>query len=106
MTSAKLRVPAGTFDHASGGETFSPMQFGLVLMLPAFFVASIVPSLNVDDVSEKGSAALALCAIHASAATAAAAAARLISRFSNMADPPLLERSDTSTCVEQRSSTG
>ena len=52
MMSAKLFVPAGTFDHASGGDTLSPMQFGLALMLPAFLTASIVPSLKVDEVSE------------------------------------------------------
>src|SRR6476659_8534747 len=52
MISAKLFVPSGTFDHDSGGDTLSPMQFGLVLMLPAFLTASIAPSLKVDDVSE------------------------------------------------------
>src|SRR5829696_7545849 len=51
MTSAKLLVPAGTFVQLSGGEMFSPMQLGLVLMLPAFLTASIPPSLNVDEVS-------------------------------------------------------
>jgi hypothetical protein len=31
-------VPSGTFDQASGGEMFSPMQFGLLcLSLHAFF---------------------------------------------------------------------
>ena len=33
-------------------------------MLPAFFVASIVPSLNADDVNENGSAEIALWTMH------------------------------------------
>src|SRR5579862_8042672 len=52
MVSAKLLVPSGTFDHEKGGDTLSPMQFGLPLTLPAFLTASIVPSLKVADVSE------------------------------------------------------
>ena len=38
--SAKLLVPSGTFDQASGGEMFSPTQFGLrCLSLHAFLTA-------------------------------------------------------------------
>ena len=44
MTSAKLVVPAGTLVQDSGGETLSPTQFGLDLLEPAFFFASIWPS--------------------------------------------------------------
>jgi len=43
---------AGGSTKASGGETFSPMQFGFFGLLPAFFFWSIVPSLKADEVSE------------------------------------------------------
>ena len=49
MSSAKLLVPAGRFVQDSGGETFSPTQFGLLLLLPAFFVGQRPPSLNADE---------------------------------------------------------
>ena len=57
MTSAKLVVPAGTFVHARGGDTFSPTQFGLLLLSPAFFFASKAPSLKADEVIVNTSAA-------------------------------------------------
>jgi hypothetical protein len=47
---AKLLVSAGGFDHDSAGETFSPTQFGLLLMLPTYFLSRTVPSLNEGDV--------------------------------------------------------
>jgi hypothetical protein len=69
--SAKLLVSAGTLDQASGGETFSPLQFGLALLLPPFFAAIGVPSLKVDEVSVNGSAAKA-CPANSSAPAAIA----------------------------------
>ena len=60
MTSAKLVVPAGTLVHDSGGETFSPTQFGLLLSSPAFFFASMAPSLNEDEVIVNIACAFAL----------------------------------------------
>src|SRR5689334_13909997 len=46
---AKLLVPSGGLLQASAGETFSPTQFGLDLLLPAIFVASRSPSLKLVD---------------------------------------------------------
>src|SRR5271169_4954484 len=55
---AKLLVPSGTFDQASGGEMFSPTQFGvLCLSLHAFFVARAPLSGTADDDSVNTSAA-------------------------------------------------
>src|SRR5262245_20894064 len=54
---AKLLVSAGGFDQDSAGETLSPKQFGFDLILPTYFLSSIVPSLNDDDVVVNGSAA-------------------------------------------------
>jgi hypothetical protein len=71
MISAKLVVPAGAFDHANGGDTLSPTQFGLVLLAPAFFFASKVPSLKADEVIVNTSAAWALPASNSKAAPAA-----------------------------------
>src|SRR6516162_10875429 len=57
---AKLLVPSGTFDQASGGEMFSPTQFGvLCLSLQAFLVASVPLSWIAGEVSVSTSAALA-----------------------------------------------
>ena len=39
---AKLLIPSGAFDQASGGEILSPTQIGLLcLSLHAFFVAKV-----------------------------------------------------------------
>jgi hypothetical protein len=54
---AKLLVSGGGFDHDNAGETFSPTQFGLLLLLPTYFLSRTVPSLNEDDVIWNGSAA-------------------------------------------------
>jgi hypothetical protein len=50
---------AGVFFHVSWGDTFWPMQFGLVLMAPACLASIIVLSLKLDEVSVNGSAAKA-----------------------------------------------
>src|SRR4029078_5157447 len=70
MTSAKLVVPAGALLHENAGETLSPTQFGLVLLLPAICFGSKAPSLNDDELIVNTSAA---CAVPASSKTAAAA---------------------------------
>src|ERR1700730_1479284 len=58
---AKLLVPSGTFDQASGGEMFSPTQFGLLcLSLHAFFVARVPLSWIASEVSVNTSAARAI----------------------------------------------
>src|SRR6185369_15704366 len=58
--SAKLLVPSGGSVQASGGDTFSPTQFGLrCLSLPAFLIASSPLSLSADEVSVSTPAALA-----------------------------------------------
>src|SRR6185503_6951406 len=49
--SAKLRVLSGTLLHASGGETFWPVQFGFLAKLPAFFGCIIALSGLPGDVS-------------------------------------------------------
>src|SRR5262245_32917292 len=54
---AKLLVSAGAFDHDRAGDTLSPIQFGLFLRLPTYFLSSTAPSLNDDDVIVNGSAA-------------------------------------------------
>src|SRR3954447_2462797 len=71
MTSAKLVVPAGTLVQDSGGETLSPTQFGLDLLEPAFFFASIWPSLNEDEVIVNTACAFALWPLSVSATPAA-----------------------------------
>jgi hypothetical protein len=48
---AKLRVLSGTLVHASGGETFWPVQFGFLAKLPAFFGCIIELSGLPGDVS-------------------------------------------------------
>src|SRR5262249_19348591 len=59
--SAKLFVPSGTPDQASGGDTFSPTQFGVrCLSAHAFLTASVPLSCICDDVRVSTSAALAL----------------------------------------------
>src|SRR4249920_774075 len=50
---AKLRVLSGTLVHASGGETFWPVQFGFLAKLPAFFGCIIELSAMPGDVSRK-----------------------------------------------------
>ena len=42
-------MPSGGLVQDSAGETFSPTQFGLDLLLPANFVASRSPSLKLVD---------------------------------------------------------
>src|SRR5882724_4207060 len=55
--SAKLLVPSGTPDHASGGERFSPTQFGdRCLSLQAFLAASVPLSWICGEDSVSGSA--------------------------------------------------
>jgi hypothetical protein len=56
MISAKLFVSAGALAQFNGGDTFSPTQFGLALLAPAFLTASGVPSLKAGEVRENGSA--------------------------------------------------
>ena len=52
ITNAKLFVPAGTLDQAKGGDTFWPMQFGLALSAPAYFVANLpLSEKQADDFS-------------------------------------------------------
>src|SRR5579883_3433183 len=55
----KLRVFAGTFDHASAGETFSPPHIRIGSSAACLRV-SIPPSVKVDDVRVNGAAAAAL----------------------------------------------
>ena len=50
---AKLRVLSGTLVHASGGETFWPVQFGFLAKLPAFFGCIIELSGMPGDISRK-----------------------------------------------------
>src|SRR5215510_1443791 len=60
-TSAKLFVPSGTPDQASGGDTFSPTQFGVrCVSAHAFLTASVPLSCICGDVRVSTSAALAL----------------------------------------------
>src|SRR5690349_593549 len=61
---AKLLVPSGGLLQASAGETFSPTQFGLDLLFPAIFVASLSPSLKLVDDRVNTPCALALWAPH------------------------------------------
>src|SRR5262245_44659935 len=84
---AKLLVPSGGLLQDSAGETFSPTQFGLDLLLPAIFVASLSPSLKLVDDSVNTPCALALWAPHR--APKATVKAR-IEFFFNMALPFLL----------------
>src|ERR1043165_8984493 len=59
---AKLLVPSGGLLQDSAGETLSPTQLGLDLLLPAILVASRSPSLKLDDDSVNTPCALALWA--------------------------------------------
>src|SRR5580658_4790069 len=59
MMSAKLFVPSGGCDHPSGGEMFSPTQFGFDVSFPAYFLASTPLSLSAGDFSVRISAACA-----------------------------------------------
>src|SRR5690242_5117929 len=57
MIIAKLLVPSGAPDHASGGEIFSPTQFGLrCLSAQAFLTASWSLSFTAEEVSVSTSA--------------------------------------------------
>src|SRR5436190_18814215 len=59
-SSAKLLVPSGGLAQASGGDTFSPTQFGeRCLSLHAFLTASSPLSLSADEVSVSTPAAWA-----------------------------------------------
>src|SRR5262245_61671649 len=53
MSSARLVAFAGTLFHASGGETFSPTQFGFFGLFPAFFCASQPPSWKAEELIVK-----------------------------------------------------
>src|ERR1700684_1321853 len=80
MKIAKLLVPAGGWgalragglDQLSAGETFTPTQFGLVLLLPANFVANRSPSLKLGEVSVNAPCALAGETLQCARATAPA----------------------------------
>src|SRR5204863_9626909 len=61
---AKLLVPSGGLLQDSAGETFSPTQFGLDLLLPAIFVASRSPSLKLVDDNVNTPCAAAFWAPH------------------------------------------
>jgi hypothetical protein len=52
-------VPSGGLAQENAGETFSPTQFGLDLLLPAFFTASRWPSLKSGEVSMNAACARA-----------------------------------------------
>src|SRR5438876_10338710 len=68
---AKLLVAAGAFDHASGGEIFSPPHgTGRSGLCPAYFFGIAPPSANAVEVSVKGSAARAMPGSAASITTA------------------------------------
>ena len=57
MTIAKLFVPSGAPDQASGGEIFSPTQFGLrCLSAQAFLTANWSLSFKAEEVSMSTSA--------------------------------------------------
>src|ERR1700745_1154415 len=57
MTIAKLFVPSGAPDQVSGGEIFSPTQFGLrCLSAQAFLTASWSLSFKAEEVSTSTSA--------------------------------------------------
>src|ERR1700736_1284895 len=56
MRSAKLFVPSGGLDQDSGGDMFSPTQFGFDLSLPAYFLASAPLSLTAEDFNVKSAA--------------------------------------------------
>src|SRR5262245_10717170 len=86
MRIAKLLVPAGALVQASGGDTFSPTQLGFCGLLPAFFLASIPPSWNVDDDSVKSCALATPTALQDAATIALAANNVLMTRF--MTFPP------------------
>src|SRR5882724_7779635 len=58
---AKLLVPSGGLAQDNAGDMFSPTQFGLDLLLPAFFTASRSPSLKLGDDSVNAPCALACC---------------------------------------------
>src|SRR5262245_41744680 len=92
ISSARLLVPAGRFDHDSSGEIFSPTQFGFDLLLPAILVCSRSPSLNDFDVIVNTPCACALWAPHPIAS--ATAPATNATRFSNIRFPPLSSRND------------
>jgi hypothetical protein len=53
MSSAKLLVLAGAFDHVKGGEIFSPTQLALVLSFPANFFCKRPLSSNAGELSTK-----------------------------------------------------
>src|SRR5262245_60829247 len=84
---AKLLVPSGGLLQDNAGETFSPTQFGLDLLLPANLVASLSPSLKAGDVRVNTDCALALWAAPRAPKATAAARAKL---FLNMTLPFLL----------------
>src|SRR4029077_11142806 len=75
MTIAKLFVPSGAPDQASGGETFSPTQFGLrCLSAQAFLTTNWSLSLSADEVSSSTSALAAEMQSMAAASAANAVA--------------------------------
>jgi hypothetical protein len=82
-------VPSGTFDQDNCGDAFSPTQFGLLGAFAvelAIFFGIILPSWNVLDLIEKGSACAALAAKPKASATAAVASRPY--RFVVMTSPP------------------
>src|SRR5258707_10486359 len=85
--SAKLLVPSGTPDQASGGDIFSPTQFGLpCLSAHAFLTASVPLSCSWDEVKVSTSA----CAGTAENAAAMPPAISRVPRACFIALPPLV----------------
>src|SRR5688572_3493825 len=66
---AKLRVLSGALVHASGGDTFWPVQFGFLAKLPAFFGCIIALSALPGDVSRKAAGGTAGSCVVAQAAS-------------------------------------
>ena len=91
---AKLRVLSGTLLHASGGETFWPVQFGFLAKLPAFFGCIIALSGMPGDVSRNavgGTAGSCVVAQAASRHNESEAQVFFMMRGSFLGDAPVLE---------------
>src|ERR1043166_5385749 len=97
---AKLLVPSGGLLQASAGETFSPTQFGLDLLLPAIFVASRSPPLKPADANANTPCAPSFGAPHRAPKATVKASIKL---FLGMALPFLLAFSVVGTDIIRRS---
>src|SRR5262252_6709112 len=75
---AKLRVLAGAFVHASGGETFWPVQFGFLAKLPAAFAGSFELSGMPGEVSRKAVGGPSASCVVAQAARASSESAAAV----------------------------